>query len=168
MVVLALVGILTTLIVPEMRGTLGDARLRGSARAIIQAVALASNGAVSLNQYHRLRIETGRNRYQVERRERQGAGWSGFHPVRDRGGYAGALDDRLRIEIQTRMGSGEDGETAGAGGRGPDTGREIIGFYPDGTADAAEIRLRDRAGFGLTLEVNPVTARVRVREVPRK
>jgi hypothetical protein len=36
-----------------------------------------------------------------------------------------------------------------------------IGFYADGTADAVEIRLRDRDGFGLVLEVNPVTARVR-------
>jgi hypothetical protein len=47
-------------------------------------------------------------------------------------------------------------------------GRVVIGFYPDGTADPAEIQLRDRQGFGLLLKISPVTARVRVLELPRE
>ena len=45
---------------------------------------------------------------------------------------------------------------------------EVISFYPDGTADACEIRLEDREGFRLGLQINPVTARVRVLELERK
>ena len=45
---------------------------------------------------------------------------------------------------------------------------ETIVFYPDGTADAREIRLEDRQGFRLALRINPTTARVRIVELERK
>ena len=45
---------------------------------------------------------------------------------------------------------------------------EPIFFYPDGTADASEIVLRDRDGFRLALRINPVTARVRIIELARE
>jgi predicted secreted protein len=41
---------------------------------------------------------------------------------------------------------------------------DAISFYPDGTADAAEIQLRDRDGFQLLLQLNPVTGRVHITE----
>jgi hypothetical protein len=41
-------------------------------------------------------------------------------------------------------------------------------FNPDGTADAREIRLRDRDGFRLGLRINPVTARIHIVELPRE
>ena len=43
-----------------------------------------------------------------------------------------------------------------------------ISFYPDGTADAGDILLRDREGFRLLLQINPVTARVHVVEMERE
>ena len=45
---------------------------------------------------------------------------------------------------------------------------EFSAFYPDGTAEASEIVLRDREGFGLALRINPTTARVKILEVERK
>ncbi|MDB6077847.1 MAG: hypothetical protein JWO82_1594, partial [Akkermansiaceae bacterium] len=40
--------------------------------------------------------------------------------------------------------------------------------YPDGTADAWEIHLRDRAGFQLALRINPITASVHIVELEHK
>jgi hypothetical protein len=45
--------------------------------------------------------------------------------------------------------------------------RELVTFYPDGTADAKELLLRDRDGFSLGLRINPITARVHVVELER-
>ncbi len=44
----------------------------------------------------------------------------------------------------------------------------VISFYPDGTADAGDITLRDREGFRLLLHINPVTARIHVIEMERE
>ena len=43
-----------------------------------------------------------------------------------------------------------------------------IAFYPDGTADAARLMLRDREGFRLALRINPITARVHIVEMERE
>ena len=43
-----------------------------------------------------------------------------------------------------------------------------ISFYSDGTADDREVVLRDQEGFGLALQINPITARVKIVELPRK
>ena len=45
---------------------------------------------------------------------------------------------------------------------------DSIAFYPDGTADAEEIILRDREGFRLVLRINPITARIRIVELARE
>ena len=49
MVVVALIGILTVMILPEMRGTFEDTLLRASSRKLIDVFSLASSEAVSRN-----------------------------------------------------------------------------------------------------------------------
>ena len=44
------------------------------------------------------------------------------------------------------------------------TERDVIVFYPDGTADRREIVLRDSESAELVLRINPVTGRVRIAE----
>ena len=44
----------------------------------------------------------------------------------------------------------------------------MIAFYPDGTADSGAVLLRDRDGFRLLLQINPVTARIQVVEMERE
>jgi len=56
MVVLVLIGILSAMILPEMKGTYGDALLRSSARDLVNVFSIASSRAVSLNQLHVVRI----------------------------------------------------------------------------------------------------------------
>jgi len=83
------------------------------------------------------------------------------------------LDSRITIQIyksgdQAAEGAEQDSAPV-PGSRAPSEGRDDgITFYPDGTADASEIVLRDRDGFRLALRINPVTARVRIIELARE
>ena len=39
---------------------------------------------------------------------------------------------------------------------------DTISFYSDGTADSAELLLRDKQGFRFALRINPITSRVKI------
>ncbi len=164
-IVILLIGILTAVVVPEMRGTYGDAVLRSGSRDLLDVCALASSRAISFSRPQRLRIESQTGRYRIEQRVRgRTPGSPAFAPVRDVPGTEGRLSDRVRVQIRTTaepgIGTGEPAME--------EVGEQVLGFYPDGTADRAEIRLRDRDGFGVALRVNPITARVRLVTLPRE
>ncbi|HVY69226.1 MAG TPA: prepilin-type N-terminal cleavage/methylation domain-containing protein [Verrucomicrobiae bacterium] len=184
-VVVALIAILAAAIVPEMRGTMGDARLRASGRQLIDVIDMTCSRAVSLNQLHRLRFEPGTGRYRVERRaSREDRAEKGrrFVPAREIPGFEGEIDRRVSLHVRPL--DGEPMETPAGPGSGPTgpaepapmsatasegpPGDEAISFYPDGTADASELMLEERDGFRLLLRINPVTARVEVRDLDRK
>src|SRR5690348_9551182 len=82
-VVLALIAILAAAILPEMRGTYEDARLRSSSRELIDAMNLAYSRAVTLNQQHRVRFDINNGKYVIEKRARGERGLSVFMPVKD-------------------------------------------------------------------------------------
>jgi type II secretion system protein H len=161
MVVIALIGIMTAMIIPQLAGTYEDALLRSTSRDLVNAFGLAYSRAVSFNQPHRVRIEAASGKYFVEKRIRD-HGREEFVPLRDVSGGEGKLDTRISIRFQAEEPAEENvsefSET-------PDL---AVAFYPDGTADAREVVLQDRQGFRLALRVNPTTARVRVVEVARK
>ena len=164
MVVIVIIGIMTAMIIPEMRGTYEDALLRSTSRDLVSVFDLASSRAVSLNQLHRVRLDTTTGQYLVERRIRSG-GLEEFLPLNDISGCAGTLDKRITIEV-TRP---EDATTETADDAQPAPNlTEAISFYADGTADAALVTLQDRAGFRLGLRLNPITARVQVVEAARE
>jgi type II secretion system protein H len=173
MVVLVIIGIMTAMIIPEMKGTYEDAVLRSGARDLVNVFNLASSHAVTLNQLHRVQIDTKTGRYFVEKRGRQADGGTGYVPIHDLPGGEGGVDPRISIELQ-RPG---DGSSDASEQDSPPAARdelsirdrdEAIAFYPDGTADAWEIHLRDRAGFQLALRINPITARVHIIELEHK
>jgi hypothetical protein len=96
-----------------------------------------------------------------------------FQPLKDVSGSSGKLDNRIVVEIHKQNdvaaestmpepGSAPAAELEGQGQE------NTIVFYPDGTADAAEVQLRDQAGFGLRLRINPITARVEILELARE
>jgi prepilin-type N-terminal cleavage/methylation domain-containing protein len=173
MVVMVLIGIMTALILPEMKGTYEDALLRSASRELVSVCGLASSHAVSVNQVHRLRFDPRTGHYSIQRRAEERGPESGFVSAREVPGGEGELDTRIVIEIH-KVG----GEPAEAGGQESSPvpgdsapagrGDDGITFYPDGTADASEIVLRDRDGFRLALRINPVTARVRIIELARE
>jgi len=162
MTVIVLIGIMTAMIIPEMKGTFEDALLRSTSRDLVSVFELASSRAISLNQLHRVRLDTATGRYVVERRVREGA-QEEFVPLQDVSGCEGELDKRISIEIR-RPGE-EASDVSGEPTLQEQTPTDTISFYPDGTADAAVILLKDRAGFQFALKLNPITARVHVFEM---
>jgi prepilin-type N-terminal cleavage/methylation domain-containing protein len=165
MTVIVLIGIMTAMIIPEMKGTFEDALLRSTSRDLVNVFELASSRAISLNQFHRVRLDMETGRYVVERRVREG-GLEEFVPLTDVSGCEGELDKRIAIEIHQ---AGEESpDTTGNNNFQDQTSTDTISFYPDGTADAAVIMLKDRAGFQLALKINPITARVHIFEMDRQ
>jgi type II secretion system protein H len=171
MIVVVLIGIMTVLIIPEMKGTYEDALLRSTSRELINAFKLAYSRSVSFNQAHRVRLDTGNGRYVVEKQVLDRSGET-FAPLRDVPGGEGTLDKRITIAIhkagaQAAMEAGPQTAIA-APDESPAPPATDITFYPDGTAEAGEIVLQDRQGYRLALRINPTTARVRIVELARE
>ena len=171
MVVIVLIGILTAVILPEMKGTYEGTLLRSTSRELVGVCDLASSQAISRNQQLVLQFDSGAGRYSIEPGPTGRALQAGASSREVPGGQ-GQWDTRISIAIRqfadnaTEMPSG--GTTPVPVNPIQSVGREKgITFYPDGTADPTEIVLRDRDGFGLALRINPVTARVRIMEIAR-
>jgi type II secretion system protein H len=173
MVVIVLIAVMTALIIPEMKGTYEDALLRSTARKLVDVCNLANSHAITINQLHRVRLDRKKGRYTIERTTRDGERGSGDVSAREIPGGTGEVDTRISIVIQKT--AEEPAETAEP--RAPLVSEEkpreqnsddSIAFYPDGTADAEEIILRDREGFRLALRINPITARIRIVELARE
>jgi type II secretion system protein H len=166
MVVIVIIGIMTAMMIPEMKGTFQDALLRSSSRELINVFDLAYSRAVSLNQLRRVRLDEKTGRYLVEKQVTEN-GQEHFVSADDVPGSKGELDSRITMEFHQ---SGEISPKANpdAPVSGNELGGVTIAFYPDGTADAGDITLRDREGFRLRLQINPVTARVHIIEMERQ
>ena len=173
MVVLVLISLMTAMIVPEMRGTYGDALLRSQSRELVNALNLAYSRSVSINQPHRVRLDKIAGRYFIERRVREAASGSSFAPARDLPDGEGRINPRISIEVRKpgEMLSDPSSQSQPLDSRdnpASPEGDDAITFYPDGTADDREILLEDRDGFRLALQVNPITARIHIVERERK
>jgi len=169
MVVIVLIGIMTAIILPEMKGTYEDALLRSTSRDLVSVCDLAASHAVSLNQSLVLRFDLNAGRYSIEPPS-LGNRARASPALRDIPGGQGSWDTRVSIEVR-KTNEDPTGEASEPGTGGPVRagGRdEGIVFHPDGTADASEIMLRDRDGFRLALRINPITAQVRIIELARE
>ena len=168
MVVIVLIGITAAAIVPEMRGSYDDAVLRSSSRQLISAFTLAYSRAVALNQTHRVHLNQSNGHYQVEK---SGQGTQ-FVPADDISGTKGTIDQRITVQIEPAgpalSARPEAGQAPGSAPGLPPPPSDAVAFYADGTADPVQVILQDRAGFRLALQVNPVTARVKVMELDRR
>jgi type II secretion system protein H len=172
MVVLVLIAIMAAVMLPEMKGTYEDALLRSTGRKLVSAFSLASSQAVTLNQEHRVRLDTKEGRYRVERAGSEEEG-SDFIPLRELAGGEGELDRRITIEIQSPRQEPADPEGQDNFSEPLDESitplsTETVSFFADGTAEDREILLRDREGFGIALRVNPITARIQILPLDRK
>ncbi len=164
-VVLAMIAILSAVIIPEMRGSFEDSLLRASGRQFIDVFSLANSRAVSVSQTHRVRLDLAAGKYYLERQTGRSSRTATFTPVHDVSGGEGTIDPRITFELRPRAADPTAPGPMSSRGDAPSTrGVEAITFFPDGTADAAELILRDRAGFRLALRVSAVTARVQLTE----
>ena len=164
-VVIVLIGIMAAAIIPEMKGTFGDALLRSTGRDLVNIFSFASSRAVGLGQCYRVKFDAPNGRYAVERQIHDGTG-TDFVPLKDVSGAEGKVDSHIAVAISPPEESSSRNDSSPSPA--DQSLLDAISFYPDGTADAAEIRLRDRDGFQLLLQVNPVTARVHISEPPHE
>ncbi|HZV33519.1 MAG TPA: GspH/FimT family pseudopilin [Verrucomicrobiae bacterium] len=159
MVVMVLIGIMSAMVIPEMRGTFEDALLRSTARELMGVIELASSRAISMNQTLRVTLDPLSGRYEIERLKRDGLA-EDFVPLADVPHSSGQLDKRIAIQIHN---SDEISANAGNETQSQVSTPELV-FNPDGTAQEALILLKDRAGFRLALHINPITSRVDISE----
>jgi len=166
-VVIVLIGILSAMLIPEMRGTYEDALLRSTSRKLVDVFGLASSRAVSQNQLHRVQLNLRTGHFFIEHRVRETPQGIEFAPVQD-AGSEGDLDTRIAIRLQQPGDDTGDNASPPAGDDTQVDDNQTVSFYSDGTADPCEFVLRDREGFQLALRINPVTAGVRIVEMERE
>jgi Tfp pilus assembly protein FimT len=94
MVVITIIGIMTAMMIPEMKGTFQDALLRSTSRELINVFDLAYSRAVSLNQLRRVRLDEKNGRYLVEKQVMEN-GQENFVPADNVAGGKGELDSRI-------------------------------------------------------------------------
>lgn len=184
-VVVVLIGIMLSLIIPEMQGTYEDALLRASARKIVSVCSLAHSQSITTGEDHRVRLDLKRNRYTLERQGSDSDSPSSFREVRNLPDSQGSWDDRIQMTLEplspSQPASSEsDGERPGRPRSRNDQQEEpvldepgqntldSIVFHPDGTCDPVQAVLTDRAKFEIRLALNPVTSRIRLTEPERK
>ena len=169
MVVVTLIGIVSAVIIPEMRGTYQDALIKSTSRQLMGAIQLAGSRSVSLQRQHRLLIHSGKKQYRIEQK---GGASPGFTGLKDVANSEASFDSRISVEV--RRGEeplGEEKEVVASALDQPTSQEnqvESIIFYPDGTADERTITVRDKDGFSLVLVINPTTARVEFKEGPKE
>ena len=169
MIVVVLIGILSAMIIPEMKGGYQDALLRSTSRNLVNVFSIASSRAVSLNQLHRLRLDVKTGHYVIEKRTRETVQGDEFAPLKDVSEAEGTLDTRISIQMRKPENLPAGASETGPGARAEDgSAIDTVSFNSDGTADAVEVLLRDREGFRLALRINPITSRVKLLELERE
>ena len=168
MVVLVLMAVLAAVLVPAMRGTFQDELLRSAARDVAGAMKAAYSQAVTERTTHRVVLDLSAKQYRLEKEASEDE--SGYVLARPVTGANGALDARIRFEIRDQPAFQDEEEQAEPLRPAPQqqAGQpDTIEFFSDGTAEPKEVLLRDQAGHGLALRVNPATAHVTVVELGR-
>lgn len=126
--VLALAGLLAAVVVPSLPGALESARLRGSAADVRATLALARTLAVSDGRSRTVAFDLGRGEYGI-----------------DEGARKRLLPEGIRLSaVRVSDVAAESGVAR-------------VRFYPDGSADAAEVAIASEGGGGARVSVDPLT-----------
>lgn len=174
MVVLTLIGILSAMILPEMRGSLEDAVIRSSCRRWVELFETANSRAISSQERVRFIFDPGRGKFHLEHELGTREGQKRFAVLNENSSMSGEMDPRVTVTIQS-SGSREpmaaNPRSAGRSGSRKRHGLElananVITFHPDGTVDPVEVVLRDPSGHGRVLRLNSITARVSIHDLP--
>lgn len=127
-VVLFLAGLVAALVVPSFSGTLESARLRSSAAEMRAALTLARTLAASGSRVRAVSFDVERGEYAVVGEERKYLLPEGIRIASARVGTSAAVSELFRVR-----------------------------FFPDGSAEGAEIVVASSAGGRLRVTVDPLT-----------
>ena len=114
-------------------------------------------------------------RYQIEHIAGSHGARRYFEPLNESSAFSGTFDPRVSVTLQvsegnhfaerTRRASMET-SSDNSGRKTPPVSNSGIHFFPDGTCDEAVLQLRDLSGHRMTIRLNPVTARLSLRDQP--
>ena len=127
-VVLFLAGLVAALVVPSFSGTLESARLRSSAAEMRAALTLARTLAASGSRVRAVSFDVDRGEYAVDGEARKYLLPEGIRIASARVGTSAAVSELFRVR-----------------------------FFPDGSAEGAEIVVASSAGGRLRVTVDPLT-----------
>lgn len=127
-VVLAIAGLIAAVVLPSLPGALESARLRGSAGEVRATFTLARTLAVSEARNRSVAFDLERGEYGIDGDARKGL-----------------LPEGIRL-LAVRLGDGA-----------AEHGIVRVRFYPDGSADEAEVALSSSGGGGFRVSVDPLT-----------
>jgi type II secretion system protein H len=128
LLVLALAGLLAAVVIPSLPGAVESARLRGSAGEVRAVLTLARTLAVSEARSRLVAFDLDRGEYGIDADSRK---W--------------LLPEGIRLAT-VRLGDADKG-----------SGVVRVRFYPDGSADDAEIALSSAGGGKRKVTVDPLT-----------
>lgn len=126
--VLAIAGLLAAVVIPSLPGALESARLRGTAGEVRAVLTLARTLAVSEARSRAVAFDLARGEYGIDA---DGRKWQ--------------LPDGIRLAT-VRLGDSDR-----------ERGIVRVRFYPDGSADEAEVALSSTAGASMKVSVDPLT-----------
>lgn len=132
LLVLAIMGMLAALVLPALPGALESARFRGSAGEVRAALTLARTLAVSEARNRSVTFDLDRGEYGIDGDVRKWVLPEGVRVVAVRIGDAAAERGIMRVR-----------------------------FYPDGSADEAEVAISSSVGGRLRIRVDPLTGMAR-------
>jgi type II secretion system protein H len=157
MIVIILIGVVTAVVLPEMRGTYEDMLLRSTSRKVLDLSALASSRAVTTGKEQQIRFDTAHASYDLGEAKSSMDGEFAAEKSFEKGNW----DSRIVLELRRSELEPSEGEEIEEN---PKSKPNALSFFSDGTADAKEIRLHDRQGISITLKMNATTARFKIVE----
>jgi type II secretion system protein H len=128
LLVLAIAGLLAAVVIPSLPGSLESARLRGCAGEVRATLTLARTLAVSESRRRIVALDLGSGEYAIEGDSRKGL-----------------LPEGIRLAA-VRLGDAA-----------ADRGVVRVRFYPDGSADEAEVSISSIGGGRFRITVDPLT-----------
>ena len=169
MIVLVIISIMTVLMIPEMKGSYEEAQLRSNARKLRAAFKTAYSRSISTHRQHRVRIDLENSKLIVE--ERNSSSETPYIPLKDFDRKTSQLHPHVGIRFHQPVsefsgGAGES-EAESALPRLKEIPDGVFVFHPNGTSEGKDIELRDRMGFGLMIQLDPITCRVRFENLER-
>ncbi len=147
MLVMMIIGVITALVFPKITN-LGGGNLKVETRTLIGHIQALYSEATFTRKMHRLVFDLDAERYHAE--------------VAVNGVYSPVEDNFLKpVKLPVNI-EFTDVVTQGASKR--SEGRAYAYFHPLGRVDFTTIHMEDEDDVAMTLEINPLTGRVQVKE----
>ncbi|MGE5576778.1 MAG: Tfp pilus assembly protein FimT/FimU [Syntrophothermus sp.] len=164
-VVLAIVGLLFGLALPELGAATERMRLYAGVRQVVAMLNYARETAIVEDDAHTVEIDFERGRlalgtsHPASATNISGAAGEGQTGAEGAGSGAGGGTGRTGVVLPEELklsvsGSGPDTEGTG----------EALKFFPDGTSNGIQLVITDRRGNRFLIEVSSVTGRIQARK----